>query len=90
MWQFVQSLEKFSHQNISGCVVKDCNGVDIEGTFVQYPNSDDKTNYIIPLCSVHAKSTEVLEVLASCKFVSSDFESMCGTARVVVEPRGIL
>jgi len=82
--------KKFGHQDIRGCPVKDCKGVDLAGTFVQKANSADKKIYIIPLCSIHSKSIEVLEVLDSCNYVSSDFEHTCGTGSATVEEAKIL
>jgi hypothetical protein len=82
--------KKFGHQDIRGCTVIKCKNVDLVGAFVQKANSSDKKIYIIPLCTEHAKSTEILDVLDSCNFVSSDFEHTCGTAPSTVEEAKIL
>jgi hypothetical protein len=72
--------KKFGHQDIRSCPVKGCNGVDVSGKFVTKVDSPDTKTYIIPLCSEHAKSTEVIEVLDALTFVNSDFKNTCGTA----------
>ena len=82
--------KKFGHQGIRGCTVIGCKGVDLEGTFVQKAEGPDKKIYIIPLCSVHAKSKEVLAILDSCNYVSSDFEHTCGSAPAIVEEAKML
>ena len=72
--------KKFGHQDIRSCPVKHCSGTDVIGKFVTKVDSPDTKTYIIPLCSEHAKSTEVLEVLDAIAFVNSDFRNTCGTA----------
>ena len=82
--------KKFGHQDIRSCPVKGCPGTDLKGTFVKKEDSEDTATYIIPLCSEHAKSTEVLGVTDAIKFVNSDFAKTCGTAPGKLEEANIL
>ena len=82
--------KKFGHQDIRRCPVKGCSGTDVKGMFVKKEDSEDSNTYILPLCSEHAKSSEVLEVLDSIRFVNSDFNKTCGTAPGKSEEANIL
>jgi hypothetical protein len=62
------------------CVEKNCNETDIEGAHVQLADSEDTILYIVPLCSKHRKSKEILSIIDSCKLVSADINTTCGVA----------
>jgi len=70
--------KNFSFRDITGCPVAGCGKVDIVGTHVQKFESDDKEIYILPLCTEHSVSKEVLNILDATKFVSADVLKTCG------------
>ncbi len=73
-----QHYKKFSFREITGCPAEGCGKIDIAGTHVQKTDSSDKAIYILPLCTEHSVSTEVLNILPSTKFVSANIVETCG------------
>ena len=72
--------QKFTQSKIRMCVEKNCNETDIEGTHVQLADSEDTTIYIVPLCSKHRASKEIISIIDSCKLISADINKTCGVA----------
>ena len=69
---------KFTQSKIRMCVEQGCNGTDLEGAHVQLADSDDTAIYIVPLCSKHRASKEILSIIDSCKLISADINKTCG------------
>ena len=81
---------KFTQSNIRMCVEQGCNEIDIEGAHVSKSESEDTTLYIVPLCSKHRASKEILSIIDSCKLVSADINTTCGVEGVFYLKEGEL
>jgi hypothetical protein len=79
---------KFSGLKVRICGIKECPGFDLMGVKVQKADSEDDKIYIIPVCSAHADSKEILETYDSITLVSSDIKTTCGTATSIYLKEG--
>ena len=69
--------KKHSKYDTNYCVVKTCTGKDLVGAHVQTTISTDMSWYIIPLCNLHNKSKEELEISDTYELVSANVKETC-------------
>ena len=96
--------KKFTGQQVRMCLEKDCTNIDIDGCYVQKTDGldlqsvgldlqsrpKDSSIYLIPLCQKHRESTTELEILDTCKFVSTDLKTTCGRTTAIEVKEGEL
>ncbi len=74
---WLKHWENISGQSAMFCPVGHCTGRDLLGAHVQKTDSPDDRWYIYPLCSVHNRTTGVLEVSGYYKLVSANKKETC-------------
>lgn len=69
--------ENFSGKKAGMCVEKSCTNNATVGAHVQ-KDSADRSWYIIPLCAIHNKQADEVELFGTPVFVSANVRETCG------------
>lgn len=68
---------KFSHQTALYCSEVGCRNTDLVGAHVQKDSLFDKSWYIVPLCNLHNKATNEMNIVDTRVLVSANKNDTC-------------
>ena len=83
MWNMAQTLGEISTQMLQHCSVVKCTNPAEVGAHVIKQGSKDLTQYIVPLCQEHNKSTDVLDIGNETDLVFANKNFTCENLSVV-------
>lgn len=75
---WLEHWKKFSGATLpQWCCEKNCTNKPTLGAHIQKDSATDKTWYIVPLCDLHNKRTDILELIISPAFAPANVGETC-------------